>query len=75
MDLLTPVDTDRFFSVPLGLVDLRPVSVLMQPMARDPHDARNPVGVAECISDSEIRAPRVTQHDPPGHPECLADVL
>jgi len=75
MDLLTPVDTDRFLSVPPGLVNRRPASILVQAMTCDLDDRRNPAGVIEPIPDSEIRAPRVAQHDPAHHPDRPADVL
>ena len=42
MDLLTPVDTDRFLSVPPGLVNRRPASILVQAMTCDLDDRRNP---------------------------------
>jgi hypothetical protein len=44
-------------------------------MTCGPDDRRNPAGVIERIPDSEIRAPRVAQHDPAGHPDRPADVL
>jgi hypothetical protein len=76
MDLLTPVDTDRFLSVPPGLVNRRPASILVQAMTCDLDDRRNPAGVIERIPDSEIEAPRVAQHDPAHHPHRpAADAL
>jgi hypothetical protein len=76
MDLLTPVDTDRFLSVPPGLANRRSASILVQAMTCDLDDRRNPAGVIERIPDSEIRAPRVAQHDPAHHPHRpAADAL
>lgn len=75
MHLGNPVDVDRDFGSFAGIVGRRPLSVAVQPMTRDADHSSDPLGMIERVSNREIRAPRVPEHDPLGNIDGLADGL